>query len=123
MLHHVEPKFIICDIWNLPLHLENNTFDVINLSNILDYFIDDSEQKSDDLMVFLTSLAKNVSRYGKILYYSYSPLGYEQGMVPCASRSTTFERIKTLEIFDVHRTYFQGMKKLGNDHVSWLQKK
>jgi len=99
-------------------------FDVINLSNVLNYLTDNTAK--EDLLDVLTKVIKKVSKRVKsgcfLFYYSYSYKIYGSSgrQIPPASRWNIIKGVASANNFKLSVKYFKGTNITGLDRVNIL---
>jgi hypothetical protein len=134
----VRMEFIRCNVATLASspRMKGERFDIINLSNVPNFFVSRLKSK-DRIMSFfddvLLRLRKHLNNKGKIFYYSFSPSAYPNPMslrVPLASSRESVNRLKTRKEFRLYELRFRGIgyvqpKKIqygGFDRINILEK-
>jgi Protein of unknown function (DUF3419) len=117
-------ELFACDIQELHEHMGERRVDVVNLSNVPNYFTGSQRGASiDDFLALLVKLAELLTSNGIIFFYSYSPLNYE-GTYPEASSDHTRRKIEALGIFHVRQLFFPAISQVdkAEDKVTVLEK-
>lgn len=106
--------------------VENKTlkgkFDIINLSNVLNYLTGNTAE--DSLLEVLTEvtkkISKKISKNGLFFYYSYSPstYNYESKKIPPASRTAIINNIKKINNFKLLIRRFKGVNPETFDKIN-----
>ncbi|HEY4489912.1 MAG TPA: DUF3419 family protein [Candidatus Paceibacterota bacterium] len=118
-----EPEFMIGDIVNIAVNLQPNTYDIINLSNIPNYFVGRNERRITIFLQLLQSFERAIIKEGIIFFYSYTPAIYQDGVLPPASRQENIDKIKEMGLFFINKIEFTGTEGKENDWVTILKKK
>ena len=130
-LDDVRFRFIRSDVKDICSKISRERFDIINLSNIPNYFAGRLEKEGikDPIMKFydliLLKLRKNLKHNGIIFSYSYSKRFYPNRIskqIPPASRLQNIERIKARGDFKVRFIRFEGLNGTGMDRINIFQK-
>jgi len=116
------PELIAADIQEIPSILEKRTFDLINLSNVPNYFVGRNEGRVENFISFLKEYSKLLVNEGLLIFYSYSPVIYETKTVPPASSEETLKEIEATGVFKVEQKYFKAITGGQEDKVSILTK-
>lgn len=97
-------------------------FDIINLSNVLNYFTGNT--KESDLIKVLAGVTKKISKKvkkdGIFFYYSYSPSMYSSTgrKIPPASRPDIINDIKKINNFKAWTKTFRGINRGAFDRIN-----
>lgn len=97
-------------------------FDIINLSNVLNYLTGTTEE-NDSLRVLtetIKNIRKRVKAGGLFFYYSYSPEIYnsDNDRIPPASKLMVINKIKEANNFKVFFKKFSGISGKGIDRIN-----
>ncbi|MDE1970874.1 MAG: DUF3419 family protein [Patescibacteria group bacterium] len=119
-----EPRCVACEIQDLPACFRGKTFDMINISNIPNYFVRKSEERVKEFLSVLRALHTLLAPRGFIFFYTYSPLSYDEGTLPLASRDITLQRIRDMDRFDMSEYSFSSLIVSGDkDKIIVLKKR
>lgn len=117
-----KPEFFLGNIKELVHRFPNNRYEIINMSNVFNYFVGRKEELVSEMLEILKSLHSKLRSEGSLFFYSYSPLIYGEDTIPPASRPETIDKIRGLGIFDVEEKSFTGTNKVGLDKITILIK-
>lgn len=123
VMQTARPEFITGNIKDIADNLPKEGYDVINMSNVLNYFVGKKEERVADMLDLLKILSNSIREGGVLFFYSYSSLIYGDGTEPPASREETVEKIKDLDIFDIEMKTFKGTREDGIDRITILKKR
>lgn len=119
-------RFIQGNIKDLAPRIKNERFDIINLSNIPNYFIKNEKSSSqDEFLNILLRLREKLTTKGKIFYYFYSDSFYPNKFAGCAPPAYTvlaLEKMRLLRQFQASQIDFSGIKKGTKDRIMVLEK-
>lgn len=123
----VEPEFVEADIRSVHEKV-GGVFDVINLSNVLNYISKDYEERGVENPIgavyedAIVGLKNKLSKDGKIIFYSFYRAPEEIGAMPLIGRVSSFEWIARKGDFKVSKIKFNGILN-GEDFVTVLEQK
>lgn len=123
VMQSARPELITGNIKDIAANLQKEKYDVINMSNVLNYFVGKKEERVVDMLDLLKELSNSIKEEGILFFYSYSPLIYGDGTEPPASREETLQKIKDLGIFDAKIKTFKGTSEEGIDRITILRKR
>jgi hypothetical protein len=106
-------KFLELDVNDIIKTKElKDKFDIINLSNVLNYLTNNVEEGSVLRLAEATKkISQKIRKNGIFFYYSYSPYIYRsKGKIPPAARKNTINAIKKINNFKVAFKIFKGVK-------------
>ena len=112
----------ICDIYKKV----DGTFDLINLSNVLNYISKDLTGKGVDNPLesmyeySIFNLREKLSENGKIIFYCFYRSPEEMDTMPLINKDSSLEWIASQEDFEVSKIKFKGILK-GMDSVNVLE--
>jgi 2-polyprenyl-3-methyl-5-hydroxy-6-metoxy-1,4-benzoquinol methylase len=115
-------KYIAAGIDELVFAAQGDLFDVVNLSNIPNYFVGGKGDRIEEFLSILRNLATMLTPTGAIFFYSYSPLMYINGE-PYASTQEAKQKIQELGLYDIEMKYLSSMINKGQDRITILKKK
>lgn len=99
-------------------------FDVINLSNVLNYLTGNTAENDllDVLSLVIEKVRRRLKRGGFLFYYSYSPNIYSSSdrLIPPASRWDIIKRIASANNSKLSVRRFKGTNIVGFDRVNIL---
>ncbi|MDB5194020.1 MAG: hypothetical protein JWN50_34 [Parcubacteria group bacterium] len=126
MLKTVSPEYILGAIDETVERLPQESYDVVNMSNVLNYYVGSDKTRVGKMLDLLRVLARSVRRGGILFFYSYSPTIYDNSIfhdtVPPASSTETKEKLKELGIFEVSEASFVGTNGKESDTITLLTK-
>lgn len=97
-------------------------FDIINLSNVLNYLTGNTAEDnlSEVLAEVTKKVSKKISKNGLFFYYSYSPstYNYESKKIPPASRKSIINSIKKINNFKILIRRFKGVNTETFDKIN-----
>jgi hypothetical protein len=121
VLRQSPPHFVVSDIQGIGTRVEGKQFDLINLSNVPNYFTKTNGGVEGILAVF-RNLAGLLTPGGKLFFYSYSPAIYKDGGPPASSKET-IEAIRGLGLFALSLHYMPSIHEKGEDRILVLEKR
>ncbi len=123
ILLDVGPQYIVGNIIDIAPSFLTENYDVINMSNVFNYFVGRKDERTADMLDLLKVLYKTMTPDGLLFYYSYSPTIYSEGTVPPASRPETTKRVRDLGLFEIEEKSFIGTNGVHEDKITILKKK
>lgn len=123
--------FIVSDLQNIPLSrdLDNAHFDLINLSNVPNYLVENKDHtpyvSKMDFIEILLNLGEKLNQGGKIFFYSYSLDAYPNKIAekpPVASREETHNELRSLDNYRFDQMRFTGTNGESDDVINILEK-
>ncbi len=97
-------------------------FDIINLSNVLNYLTGNTAEDSllEVLSEVTKKVSKKISKNGLFFYYSYSPstYNYESKKIPPASRKSIINSIKKINNLKILIRRFKGVNTETFDKIN-----
>ena len=106
-------QFLELDVNDIATTKElKDKFDIINLSNVLNYLTNNVEEGSILRLAEATKkISQKIRKNGIFFYYSYSPYIYRaKGKIPPAARKSTINALKKINNFKVAIKRFKGVK-------------
>ncbi len=116
------PEFLTHDIAELARLCHGQTFDLINLSNILHYFPGSREEARSNALGIFEELSSLLSAGGQIIFYSYSPTIYED-WTPPVSDEEMGNILSNQRTFSYKKAFFLGTNRSEEDRINILTKK
>ena len=123
ILQKVNLKFVKLDINNISASQKiKGKFDLINLSNVLNYLTASTEEK--DLLKILVMTMKNISKRlklgGLFFYYSYTPFLYPdlKREIPPASRLELIRKFSVVSGLKVNFKKIKGVDLKRRDRIN-----
>jgi len=123
-MKHKNPMFIESDIYEIHKKTDE-TFDIINLSNVLNYISKSlkKEKASNPLehinKKILLNLKNMLNKDGKIIYYAFYRSPKELETIPLINKNSTVQWLKDQKDFKVSKIEFKGILN-GRDAITVL---